>query len=239
VPNLHISGNPFDFFFVYASMAHPQNELHRDEFVASLITRVMTEENCEFEIETPVSVLRVLLNAPSLEEIVKRASDAARKGSVAGDLLCFVAEMCMTGCDRPSIRKAIYMTEGYFSNALDGHGKEFSAKRSFIYECWKEYKSVAHLWAAKRVCLLSPSMPSLYETLFGDDLAKFLAFAEAFRIFGENYIQPYTKPCEPLLPHQETWKVPEGFTLPKVNLWIEELPEWMIERLKTYKSTDR
>lgn len=247
MPDLNMTGKAFDFFFVYAAMAHPRNELHRDEFVAALITKCMAEmaeENCESEIEVPVSVLRVLLNAPSQDEIVERATDAVKKGAVAGDLLLFVAEMYLTGYERPSIRKAIYMAETYFSNASDGCGKRFSAKRSFIYECWKEYKPVSHLWAAFRASFFSHGvhgLPNLYETLLGGDLRKFLAFAEAFRIFGENYIQPDTKPREPVLRHQETWKVPEGFLLPEVRLWLEEgkMPEWMIEALRTYKSTDR
>jgi hypothetical protein len=38
----------------------------------------------------------------------------------------------------------------------------------------------------------------------------------------------------PILPKDETWKVPENYSLPSVFLSAKDMPEWMKKRLKGY-----
>jgi hypothetical protein len=95
MPDLDISKKWTDSFWMYAAMAYPKDERRRNEFVAAIIvTRVMLElEDSAEDIEIPNSVFRVLLNAPGYEDVTKRAYKVADKGSVAGDLLDYIAQM--------------------------------------------------------------------------------------------------------------------------------------------------
>ena len=169
----------------------------------------------------------ILLNASSYEDTVERAVKASKKGSVAGDILDYVAQMYFTGHKQPSVRKAVYVAEKYLSNAVDGYSKKSGSSSIFIYECWKEYKTVAHLWAAFRVLQFSNQEEENKHILNNDNpllqlhnrgLDKFLAIAEAFRNFGESYISPIIKSHELLLPPGETWKVPDSYSLPSFCL---------------------
>lgn len=237
MPNLNISGNWTDFFWVYAAMAYPLDERQRNEFVASSVVRVVLDaEAGDDDIEIPSSILRVLLNAPDYENIASRACKAADKGAVAGDVLDYIAQMHFTGYKQPSVRKAIFVAEEYLSYAVNGLGEKGGSSNIFIYDCWGKYKTVAHLWAAFRVCQLTPNenFPKLAGTLFGDELGVFLAIAEKFRRFGESFIPPVVKSRETLLPQGETWKVPESYSLPDFSMWIQEMPWWMAQCLNEY-----
>ena len=75
MPNLNITGNETDFYWVYAAMAHPCNERHRNEFVAACVARGAIDR-C-IDIEIPNNVLSVILNAPSYEDIMERAYKSA------------------------------------------------------------------------------------------------------------------------------------------------------------------
>ena len=123
-------------------MAHPSNAHYRNEFVAASVLRVILDgEDSNDDIQIPSSVLRVLLNAPSYEEILKRAcKKAAEKGSVAGDILDYIAQMRLTGHEQPSVRKAVYVAEDYLSKAVNGYGKKSGSSNIFIYKCWDELK---------------------------------------------------------------------------------------------------
>lgn len=242
MPDLEISKSSFDALVVYAAMAHPSDECYRDEFLAAMVARCLLEaadENKE-DIEIPASIVRILLNAPSYEDIVERATNSAKKGSIAGDILDYIAQMHFTGHKQPSVRKAVYVAEDYLSNAVNGYGEKSGSSNIFIYKCWDEYKTVAHLWAAFRVRQFASQQQknngffNLEEPLCGDYLDKFLTVAEVFRIFGEGFAPPIVKSHESLLPKDETWKVPESYSLPNVYLSIQDMPDWIVKRLKGY-----
>jgi hypothetical protein len=239
MPDLELNGNSFDAFWMYASMAHPDNERYREELVAALVCRcILDSKNDEDsgDVEIPGSVLRTLLNAPSYENVIKRATNAADGGSVAGDVLLYVAEMHLTKHKEPSVRKAIYLAEDYLANAANGYGKKGASSDISIRKHWEKYKPVAHLWAAMRMLQLKENNPHAFEfgIMLTDGLELFLAIAEGFRNFGEKFVPSRPKNPESILARDKTWKVPSSYLLPDVYLSIQELPDWMIERLAKY-----
>jgi hypothetical protein len=239
MPELTLTKTNFDAFFVYATMAHPDNERYREEFIASQVIHCnqnLTSEDADLHI--PKSIMSVLINSPSLENVTERASKSAYGGAVAGDILLYIAEMHLTGHKEPSVRKAVYLAEDYLANAVDGYGKKGATSNISIRKCWEEYKTVAHLWAAFRVCQLTPDkdFSNLYDTLFGDNLGQFLAIAEAYRHFGEVFKPSRIKSQESLLPKNKTWRVPEDYKLPSINLGVTGMSKWMVARLKTFKN---
>jgi hypothetical protein len=238
MPYLELDGGMFDFCKIYAAMAHPDNERYRHEFEATHICQRILE-NTNIEIENPKLLLKAILNSPSFEDVVKRSAISTGKGVVAGDVLRFLAQMHYAGQQEPSVRKAVYLVKDYLSDAVDSFGNKGATSEISIRKCWETYKPVAHYWAAFRACSLSPhnDFPKLSETLFGDELNKFLAIAEFFRRFAENFKPSRIKLQEPLLPIDDLWRIPENYKLPEISLDVDELPEWMVDCLKEYKNT--
>lgn len=240
--HIELMKDNFDGLRVYSVMAYPDSERERNEFMACNVADIMLNANgtaADDDISIPESILRAILNAPSLEVVRDCHAESARQGSIAGDVLNYLAEMHVSGVKEPSIRKAIYIETHFLNNGLGkglcGDGKTVGISDPSIRDCWEKYKSVSHLWAAYRVCFFGEKedgFPAVCAALVDENLAKFLGIAEWFRAFGENFIPK--RQTEPVLP-LDAWRVPESHPIQPANLTHKGLPDWMTARLATYR----
>lgn len=223
---------------VYSVMAYPDSERERNEFMACNVAGMMLNANdtaADDDISIPESILRVILNAPSLEVVRNCHAESGRQGSIAGDVLACLAGMHASGVKEPSIRKAIYIEMYFLGKGLCRDGKTVGTTDPSIRNCWEKYKSVSHFWAAFRVCQFGENedgFPDVKTALVDENLAKFLSIAEWFRAFGENFIPK--RQTEPVLP-LDAWRVPESYPIQPANLTHDGLPEWVMARLGAYR----
>lgn len=237
MPTIDLCGDSADFLRVFAVMAHPGDERMRQEFLACAISRVFEDEVGDVEI--PATILRALLHSPSMETVFDRAAESARGGSVAGDVLLYLAEMAKTGVNEPSIRKAIYVASDYLSDATCGDGKKPGASDPSIRKAWEEFKPVAHLWAAFRICQFGGNeFPSLPFDLDGDAFSRFLSVADFFLSFGEDFQPTRSKNGETALIAEDVWRLPKEYRVEPIKLSIDSLPYWMIDRLNSYRKRE-
>jgi hypothetical protein len=120
----------------------------------------------------------------------------------------------------------------------------YANSKALRAEAWVPYRSVAHLWAAHNLMWSfrwneTPGgerpKASWYE--HPSDLGWFLALAEDFRQWGQEYI-PHArhKEHEAILRPIEIWRPPAETSLPAVSLTPPPLGPYYQQFLRTYES---
>jgi hypothetical protein len=140
------------------------------------------------------------------DEVVARHERNFIYGGLAAEILLTVLSDAEKNPKSASFRRARERVERRLvKERLRG------GKRTNMIELWKAYSPVAHLWAAHMVTgWAGNELPcALY------DLANFLAVAEHLRR-GESFY-PYRR-LTPILDPATTWRVGEGWALPKVSV---------------------
>jgi hypothetical protein len=210
---------------VLAVMLYPSDPEARQHLLAVSAAKMLAQADLAGLAQTAqgVTLLRDVLtsaaDAPSAVEVQHRAAQmAGYAGPVAGDILLLVWQMEQHGL-RGSLNKAIEKVlvgegpaQGVYYGYADADGKPVPCNRKDVWNAWRSYKSVAHLWTVAHIA----EAEGMLKQVLSHDLLRFLAYAEAFRDFGEN-LTPHARK-EPLLNPAETWKVPAHFPLPPVTL---------------------
>lgn len=208
---------------VQAVMLHPDDADARENLMKLFVANMLSQHNDLARIVQIPQVAhllrRVLADPPPTEEVQRRATHAGYGGPVAGDILVLVWQMEQHGI-RGSLNKAIEQVlvgegdaRGIYYDYTDADGKPIPCNRKDVWNAWRAYKTVAHLWAIAQIA----EAEGVYETLTtSEDLLRFLAYAEAFRHFGETLV-PHAR-TTPLLNPATTWTVPAHIPLPLVTL---------------------
>lgn len=198
MPVLYTNGDAFhDVTSTLAVMLWPgeQQEKERAQFFAAkYVDHVL--RSTEEEVTLPANLLAALLDAPGwsalLEEVVKRT----KRATVAGHVLVtmFVMDLCKErlpkrGDPGASLDKAIAVMEAWASmDKRFGNGSKFPLSDRTIRNYWDEFRSVAHLWAAKDLNL-DPAFQFAprQEVLNADNLHSLLCMAGQLAEFGCNF----------------------------------------------------
>jgi hypothetical protein len=178
----------------------------------------------------PEDLLRFLERAPAVvrNDAMRRSVD----GQAAGSILRYVYHLCVLK-EESSLTKGIELFQKFYhSNYGRGRPKEGEERygRSFssskIKNIWKEYRSVAHLWAAFLVSNDDVIIPD-NEPLKSVDFARFLSTATFFEEFGTNFNSKNTKKehrllnSEHLATNQGHWRLTEPTT--HINMVSEKI----------------
>ncbi|MBV5349689.1 hypothetical protein JZU71_00540, partial [bacterium] len=89
---------------------------------------------------------------------------------------------------RPSMGKAIHVSMQFSLGKKFGDGDKMHYSESKIRECWDEYKSVAHLWAAYRITQAYPLPGGEGNAAVKIGSIDFLKVAAGIYKFGVNFI---------------------------------------------------
>ena len=224
--------HPFAFARLFSVMFFPTDGTRREEF------RVWAHKQAPLEplIPTaePSALYRVLDYA---RDHYMRRGKRIEHGGMAGEILVTIRQIHeyhrQIRADEPSTSKSIVIV---------------AARRtigtSILETAWRNFRSVAHLWAAL-VCgnlqARGVEFPREFDPSYLDSLPVFLALAENMRRFGEGLTtraREEGKP-KPILPPEQTWKVPEGFPLPEVGLRLPRLSERDVGELRGYRARHR
>jgi len=136
------------------------------------------------------------------------------QGIAAGQVFKTYFAIHNTNPERASLSSAIKIAE----KTAKKH--EQTGSRAFLMECWSNYSSVAHLWAAWELRRGRFSdVPKVGYDL-ATDFHAFLMEAEIFRRWGETWVHTRAKAVPPL--KGDNWRVPDGWQPPE---WQKGWPD--------------
>lgn len=231
-----LKGFPHDSLWVQAIMYFPADKFLRDSwFTAQLVQGELlgVPKGCR-KVECNKETITQLVNAPSLEELEKKKTESFKKGVLAGCTLASIYLMDHFNIDEPSINKAVHISEKFAAENQYGDSTRINKSRKSIREAFKEYKSVAHLWAA---LYLNKTYPYADDReLFFEKLTFFLEISAGLLEFGTTF-KPYrARPKEPILPNESMWQLPKRI-LPH-HLESNIFPDGITHFLKDYDSNE-
>lgn len=228
-------GDSTDGVWIQAVMYFPTDEYLRNSWYAAEITKghlAATDEGQQIAMDK--ETLTRLIDAPADEELKQKADLAFKKGVVAGDILASIYLMDRFGIPEPSIKKATHIVEQFAADTEYGDSTKMNKSRKKIRDAFKEYKSVAHLWAAFRLNNAYPFAKG--GDIFLGKLPLFLAVSQGLLEFGESFIPYRARPEEPILPAEQMWELPQGTMA--THLLINSFPTGITELLKNYDASE-
>ena len=242
MPTIELDGTPHDRLRVQAVTLFPNDSALRDQLFA--MYRVSGEvRDLAGDQVLPVSAhtLNRLIDAPGYADMRIRVTEAARRAVIAADVLCVIYLMDKFSLREPkafrepSLNKAFAVIRAYAKEETTayGDGSRMDTSVTRIRECWKEFKSVAHLCAARRINKAYPYTED-HKSMYTDGFKSYLQVAQSFYHFGVSFIPKRLKPCEPILNAETSWTLPRSIR-PK-DPPLERLPDRLIEYLKSYKA---
>jgi hypothetical protein len=194
---------------LFALMVEPQDEAKRAAVEEALHAWVLLDCAEAGKLPEGVDVKEVARAARAMrfDELIASHERNFIDGGLAAEILLIVLGDAEKNPKSASLRRARERVERRLvEERLRG------GKRTNMIELWNAYSPVAHLWAAHMVTGWAgsefPCAPH--------DLPNFLAVAEHLRQRGESFY-PYRR-LTPILDPATTWRVGEGWALPKVSV---------------------
>jgi hypothetical protein len=233
MPEISLDGTPLDPGWVLATMHFPNDKNLRDRYFAVHRIRLEVLDAKESELfQVDAQTLRLLIEAPGYDQLKVLVSETAKRGIVAGDILAAMYLMDRFSIPEPSINKAIYVSRQFARKVRYGDDTKMPGWEQNIKNCWREFRPVAHLWAAFRLNQAYPFTPE--RTTFSSGFADFLEVASGLLNFGFSFIPLRAKPRRPILDPSKSWALPA--TVQANHLDSDRLPDRLIKILKNYKA---
>lgn len=211
---LELLGDELDGDRVMAWMLFPNEQDLRRAYIfrKTVINSYIKERIHSDQVNVSVWVLQSMLDGPSRCELINRAEEATRQGTVAGDLLALIYEMHLRDVKEPSFNKAI---KNYIKFALGrcyGDGEELKYSKKTLRDYFGNFEPVAHLWAALRLNREPHRYTSSKNNIFHspEELHAMLGVAKAVGEFATNFTPKRTKPPKPVIDIDTLIKIPDG-----------------------------
>lgn len=224
MPTLDLVGNDLlDRLFVRAVMLWPNDEVRREGFVASEYVRIEGLDRGNDNVEVPRWLVRNLANALPARELQTEGTAHAKSGKLAGYVLqvMFLVWKYPAAFGRipktASINQALAAVASLgkagltYGGSADAHAR-LPTSTTTIKNAWREYRNVAHLWAAlnwdEDVRPIVRPPRSMFKPGF---LGAFLEAAHYFQCFGVDFeLDNRSKQdAEHLLGSSTIWAVPQ------------------------------
>ena len=222
MPMLTLTGDAWDCHFVMARMLYPNDESAATDYWCARTSKSFDSEGRTRD--TPQIIDQQLRDAPSRAEIESEVIQLQSRGENAGSIIWSIRE-ALDRKEEPSINGALRKRSDDLRSAsqkLDGRAK-FNLSVDRVKNDWKDFRPVAHLWAAFFCSFMLPHINDknlLGHEVMSSDLPHFLAVAEDYRRFGESWVSKRSgrgRYTARLLDPGATWKVPASYGLPDVQ----------------------
>lgn len=246
MPEIILDDHPNDIGWIRSIMLFPNDEQLRNQNFAVEVAKyeiANTEHLTEIWIQSKTNELklrltneciRLLIEAPSDNELKVIREINTKQGIVAGHILASIYLMDKFKLEEPSMRKAIFVAKQFASKNKYGDGTPMHYSESKIEQYWQEYQPVSHLWAAFAINQAYPFVPTPIDCFSETGFATFLRVAAAMHEFGINFIPKRARPKEALLDSETCWRLPEE--IKPMHLNSTNNPEKLIKLLKKYKA---
>lgn len=179
-----------------------------------------------------------LCSAPGSEEVLEKFFTRVWPGSIAGDILCYMLQMEVSGI-APSVNKGVAIVVDYLRGATTATGRGGPCSERYIRAAWEEFKPVAHFWLAYRIWQFDEGAidhrlgPEWFSPLDVESLRAFLALTEL--LAGQVQPRPQGKRRSPIDP-ADFWRVPPAIELPQdVSFERPGLEDWALQILRRYR----
>ncbi len=237
MPEIEICGDFMDSIRILALMHFPTDEALRQQYLAVKVSEwelggaLMTDL---FKIE--VSRLQTLLESPGKSKLRDITDSLSKRGFVAGDFLLNICGMHSfpEDFDEPSERKAVFLAERFANETEYKDGSSLPADRSSILRIVKEFRDVAHLWAAWRFHEIIPGRNQEDILMSAQSIREFLGIAGTLQDFGCSFVPKRSRSEIPILNNETIWTVPDS--VPRIELSWPSPPSHIIENLRFYKT---
>lgn len=134
-------------------MLFPQDEQKRNECACTLEWRRKLDGMTDNERAVlPKQDIEAIVSAPSFSQLMEVMARKAAVGQIAGELLLLALQLDASGMGG-SLRKARFLVSHHNSIINESQGMKLWASVSSMKNAWKEYQTVAHLWAALKILL--------------------------------------------------------------------------------------
>lgn len=243
MPKLEIRGNASDVFWILAVATFPKDaKLRKYYYAIKHAEQELAESHAKGFAEVENQYLRDLLDAPSRGDMKSRAETAAKAGMTAGYFLLgvFGMELFPERFPEPSGRKAIALAQAFAKGKK--FGKDSSGKKTALFEGettitkhFKEFSSVAHLWAAM---LLLQEIVGRQVFASSAAIKVYLEVARTFQEFGCRFVPKrvakLARAPKPLLDSKKVWNV-QASARDLAQIW-KVPPKWMLAAANKYKA---
>jgi hypothetical protein len=237
VPDIEYSRGESDRNWILSVMDFPRDERTRQTAYAirSIEEATVSADDGDSFAINPKS-LELVLTAAKSTGIGAELNTAVKGGTVTGDCIAilYTLNRFRDYFGQPSLSQTIYLAKCFAIDMTYGDGKPVPKSESKIRECISEYRSVAHLWGAYRMNMITPIFTD------GDWLARpeafegFLGVAGTLQDFGCNFPLPDPNGSRFLLDSHDIWRIPSE--VPRLAPPWKSPPQQFIELLKKYRA---
>lgn len=223
-----LNGDQNDILTVLAVMLFPNDKVQQQQYV-SINQGLVEAYNNDGNISDVTS--ESLIHAHRPEDIENKIiPKLSNKVLIVGDMLATQYLLHYHSSIPPSLSKANFIVVQREKELLNDDGKRQTISERAVYDYWKEYKSVAHLWAAYFLNGYVPYHED--ENIFQDKaFPTFIGIAAHVQDFATKF-----KPAQatkPMLDPNEIWSLPEYVTRIQLTGKPELSP--LREILKSYE----
>jgi len=238
VPEIEHRDNYLDPIWILALMVFPNDENLRRQFYAVKFVESALEGTVPTDsIEIGADVIREILDAPAKSKFLEIVGKQAQDAIIAGNVLAtvYVMDSFPDYFDEPGERKAIFIAQKFAERSQYGDGSKIPHSETKIRQCMKDFRSVAHLWAAMTLHEGFPLRERKEILASPEAVREFLGIAGTLQDFGCNFAAARTRSRDKkLILDQETiWRVPTH-TKRLIPPWTDP-PPWIVETLGDYR----
>jgi hypothetical protein len=206
-------------------------------FATHWISMLASSSNPEAEqIAIPTYCARALANRSLMAKVHSGYEKAAgRRGYIAGDLVFMMWIISRDNPAEASLNRAIHLAVQKTKAAKRwGDGEKIAQTSRQIRSYWDEFKTVVHLWAAKRI--LDVIYPNRQSYSYEIDFVELLEWSEAVRRWLEGFT-PFRAQA-PVAKAGDLMQPPEWFNVERRELpsHTTQLASEIREQLNSYRA---
>ncbi len=224
-------------FRLMSVMLYPKNMARREDYILWAIvqeayerkksgwtnSKILKANHLETEFEK-CGGLKRLLDASSRKDIKIESNKSVERGSLAGEIVFGVLKFHKDPkAPDLGVNKTTQILELLLNKSSSLKGR---IKSRTIYNYWKEFKEVSHLWCALRILYKG----NINKLRIITNVPALLGLSEEIRSFGEAYKWHPNEPA--LLSKGKTYTPPKDYTPPPVELKSRKVERWLLDIIK-------
>lgn len=232
---------------VISIMLYPEDEQKRNECTCTLAWhRKLDGLRDDKKVVLLKQDVDAIIGAPSLSQVMAAMARQAAVGQIAGELLLLALQLD-TSAIGASLHKVRFLVSYRNSVINDIQGKNLWASDTSMKKAWKQYRTVAHLWAALKILVdaNSDERDDLDETIGIEDILNILSriLVEQFASTSMRVLEKatglipshQTSSGRPLLDIGAAWTFQKAVIADQFAAPIPALPDWGSSVLTEYR----